>query len=447
MTSRFADRIAHVAVAHAVATLTSVAFAASLGAQPVVIRTLATPDARSAMRFGSVLNVRALPGGKLLVNDGARRQVSLLEATFATRTIVIDSVAIGGQGYGAFATPLIPYLGDSTLFVDGGSSSLVVMAPNGSIARVMAAPRPSDIRYLASSGSGVDARGNLVYRGVFVNMRTEPLNGSKTATVTFTPDSSPILRANFDTRSVDTLVRVRSSPGTRITAEEKSGRSVRVMLINPLWATDDWAVLADGSVAFVRGHDYHVDILHADGSMTNGPKLPFDWKRLSDEDKQALVDSVKLDRERVSAAAKAGALDPTGKASAVVTAPPQGFVVMKSALDGTRDAGIANPITLTTEFVPLKEIADYWPPIRAGAARADADGKLWILPTTSAQSQNGELVYDVVSNRGVLVERVRIPAGRSIAGFGKGGVVYLMTRDADGWTLERTRVVTTAASQ
>ena len=71
----------------------------------------------------------------------------------------------------------------------------------------------------------------------------------------------------------------------------------------------------------------------------------------------------------------------------------------------------------------------------------DLDGNLWILPTGSMASQNGQLVYDVINARGVLFERVRLPAGRSVAGFGKGGVVYLASVTTDGLFLERTRLV------
>jgi hypothetical protein len=43
---------------------------------------------------------------------------------------------------------------------------------------------------------------------------------------------------------------------------------------------------------------------------------------------------------------------------------------------------------------------------------------------------------------GELFERVRPPEGRSIAGFGRSGIVYLMWRDgANGWFIERPRVV------
>ena len=43
----------------------------------------------------------------------------------------------------------------------------------------------------------------------------------------------------------------------------------------------------------MRGRDYRVEYLGADGTWTSSSKLPYDWQRLTDEDKQKLVDSVK----------------------------------------------------------------------------------------------------------------------------------------------------------
>ena len=99
---------------------------------------------------------------------------------------------------------------------------------------------------------------------------------------------------------------------------------------------------------------------------------------------------------------------------------------------------------LNYEVGPHKDLPDYYPPIRQGAALGDADGNVWILPATSAQSKAGELVYDVVNGRGTLTHRVRLPLGRSIAGFGRAGVVYLMSKEGVGWRLERA-VLSTAA--
>jgi hypothetical protein len=44
----------------------------------------------------------------------------------------------------------------------------------------------------------------------------------------------------------------------------------------------------------------------------------------------------------------------------------------------------------------------------------------------------------VIGQKGELIDRVQIPSGRQIVGFGKGGVVYMMARDDSGAWLERT---------
>jgi hypothetical protein len=46
----------------------------------------------------------------------------------------------------------------------------------------------------------------------------------------------------------------------------------------------------------------------------------------------------------------------------------------------------------------------------------------------------------VISRKGQLVDRVQIPAGRSILGFGAGGAVYLQNRDGASVTIERASV-------
>ena len=435
--------------------------------QAVPIRELGTAEARSVASFGNIFGVRPLAGGKVLVNDGIRRQLVVLDATFATRTISIDSVATGGQSYGPRASPLIPFLGDSSLFVDGQSLTLLVIDPTGKMARVMSAPKPGDLSALASSASGVDAKGNLVYRGRFVitpNLPTSPSSGQNTPAVQV-PDSQPVVRADFDTRIVDTIGRVKVQSGNRaVVSQDANGKMIARTTINPLSTIDEWAVLSDGTIAFVRGQDYHIDFVQPDGKRTSSPKLPFDWKRLTDEDKQALIDSARaaIDKQVADARASApnpAAADRAASLAAMMALAPymtggsgMGGVSMGGASMGGGGGGggggmpamaMAMMPTMITEFVPLKEIADYYPAIRPGAVKADLDGNLWILPTSSAQSKAGELIYDLVNNRGVLTQRVRVPVGRSIAGFGHNGVVYLMQRDqaTGGWFLERTRIL------
>lgn len=455
------------------ATLTGVCLIAvcsvprSAAAQTIPIRELAAPNARSTESFGTIFGVRQLNGGKVLVNDGTRRQLIILDEKFATRTIAIDSAMTGGQSYGPRASPLIPYLADSSFFVDGASLTLLVIDPNGKITRVMSAPKPGDVSALASGAAGVDARGNLVYRG------RSPISSTTTAG-TATPasqasDSQPIVRADFDTRKVDTLGRVKVRSGGRtIVAQDPNGKMIATTTVNPLSTIDEWGVMSDGTVAFVRGHDYHVDFLAPDGKAYAGAKLPFDWKRLTDGDKQALVDSARNAINKAVSDARAKAANPAeadraaSMATMMALASAMGMSTGGGMGGGSMGGGMgATPAaasgmaasgppmgtmpampTMITEFVPLNEIADYYPAIRAGAVKADLDDNLWILPTSSAQSKAGELIYDIVNKQGMLTQRVRLPLGRSVAGFGHDGVVYLMQRDANGaWFLERSRLV------
>ena len=47
-------------------------------------------------------------------------------------------------------------------------------------------------------------------------------------------------------------------------------------------------------------------------------------------------------------------------------------------------------------------------------------------------------IYDVINAKGEVIDRVQVPPGRQIIGFGKGGVVYLQARDDKGSWIERT---------
>ncbi len=399
----------------------------------------------STQTFGAILGLNHLPGGSVLVNDAGRRQVLKLSPSLATEAVIIDSTPGTSSSYGARPIPLIRYLGDSSLFVDQASSSLLVIDPSGRITRAMAAPNPSDLRMLVSAPAYVDPQGRMVYRG-------SVLSGAPSAAGTppaGTPPM-PLLRADFDRRAVDTLGMVRAGNGTRGSMMAGPDGKLQIKrIVDPLHIVDEYAVLSDGSVAIVRGQDYHVDIIGPDGSMRQGKKLPFDWKRLSDDDKERLRDSVlKAPQPRATPSGAGPTVMSSGGASAgggasftigSSSSPLQSTRITSDMLAGGA-ASIANANS-SVEVIPIKEMADYLPSIRAGAARPDLDGNLWLLPNTSAQSVDGELVYDVVNREGILTHRVRVPKGRSVVGFGAGGVVYLTAGErSTGFTLERSTV-------
>ena len=97
----------------------------------------------------------------------------------------------------------------------------------------------------------------------------------------------------------------------------------------------------------------------------------------------------------------------------------------------TRPAG-ARGFGPQVNLVPANELPDYRPAFANGSVRADAEGKLWVRILPAKPSAGGGPEYDVIDRNGKLVDRVALPRGTTIAGFGAGGVVYLGVRDAAG---------------
>lgn len=295
------------------------------------------------------------------------------------------------------------------------------------------------------------------------------------------PDSVPVVRVNFDTRKADSVAWVKVPKNETSMARGEDGSMRITAKINPLPQGDDWALLSDGTIAVIRVLDYHVDYYSVDGKHVASPRLPFDWKRIGDEDKVKMVDSLKT--------------------------------LAKAAADRAAAQGGNNAFRMNFEVVAPEKLPDYYPPIRAGSTLADKDGNLWILPSTSnlsaqiAQQMMGggggrggfggapggggppgaagaagatgagraagdttgrggrggggaggmggmaglmpgmtaammaPLVYDVVSRKGELTHRVQLPAGRQIVGFGPNGVLYLSAREGREVFIEKTRIL------
>ncbi len=59
---------------------------------------------------------------------------------------------------------------------------------------------------------------------------------------------------------------------------------------------------------------------------------------------------------------------------------------------------------------------------------ADGDNHVWICPAPT-QPVPGFSVWEVINRQGALIDQVRVPVNRTIAGFGP-GVVYLVAEDA-----------------
>jgi hypothetical protein len=412
--------------------------------QGVPVLGVTATAARTTTTLGAVLGVRELPGGRVLVNDAGRHQIKVFDSTFVTGTVALDSTDGASNSYGPRPSNIVRYLGDSTLFTEVVSRDVLVLDRNGQVARALALPTYEDgvvpFPMTFPMPSAIDNKGRLLAHGG-TRVRGDPITH-----MAVLADTSLILRADLDTRQVDIVGAVHTGSGEKNRSDPpENGNRVVTSIIQPVPTEDSWSVLSDGTVAFVRGRDYHVDWILPDGTKSTTDKLPFDWKRLSDTDKQQLVDSARVVWDSL--------MNIRNKRNATPPANGRGMNDAGSGPGGgtgRSSGGVAAPgqqgSIQRIEFVPLSEIPDYYPPIRRNSSMADLDGNLWVLPTTSAQSQHGELVYDVVNPKRGLFERVRLPVGRSIAGFGKGGVIYLQSGDrTNGFYLEKVKLDATKA--
>jgi hypothetical protein len=410
------------------ATATTLCSATASAQQPVPVRDLGPVIAKTAETIWLMMNVRQFNDGRVLVSDGAKRRLLLFDSTLAQATVVADTLGTTSFNYGRGAATLVPYVGDSVLFTDFPSQSLLVLNSLGAVIRVTAPPKASDLVNIRNSTVGADVRGRIVYRGTPTLPPRAP-----GAPPPPQADSIPIVRGDFATRKVDTLGmlgRPGDSPPT-MPVMGADGKTTFKMVINPVVFVDDWTMNADGAIAILRAHDYHIDWIDPDGTRRSSPKLPFDRRRMTDEDKLKVIDSTRKVFEAFDLGGRGGMTLPEA----------QGRGLSEQALRVIVNSDGSKTVPVTLEFVPLNQIPDYMPPTRGGSMSADRDGNIWILPLTSAQSRKGGLVYDVVNRAGELSERVEVPVGRSVVGFGRGGIVYLMSGDrTKGFMLERARM-------
>lgn len=360
-------------------------------------------EARAIHPLGNAYGLHVLSDGRVLVNDAVGNRLVLFDSSLTRITLVAaDSGAATKYGDGGLV--LVPAPADTTLILDPRAVGFWVLDPNGKVARVIAAPKPSDITMLVqlTGIAYLDTRTRLVYRGIPAPPRIVPGSAPPASN-----DSMPLVRGDFETRQLDTVGMIRVSRSkTRMEQQPPSpgfpsGRRVFTTITNPILISDDWVVASDGTIAIIRAADYHIDWIRLDGTKYSTPKMPFDWRRLTDEDKQRLIDEARLFREKLNAR-----------------------------------IGVNIPF----EPVPINEMDDYMPTVRPNSARADLDGNVWIPPTTSLDASPGSLVYDVVNTKGEVTRRVQIPAGRTLVGFGRGGVLYYTTGEPGSMFIERARI-------
>ena len=356
--------------------------------------------------IANVYVIRVMSDGSVILNDGSKRRLLLIDTSMKKFKVIADTAGESKVGFGNQVGGMLFFPGDSIAFVDRPSQALSVVDSKGNVGRTFGPPKAADMGYFLYSGTsnyglpGFDAKGRLYYRAGLppVPPRYEMMGKDS---VQVGADSAPLVRADLDRRTIDTIAYLRIPANRAILTRYANGGMSVMSVANPLPSMDDWAYFSDGTVAILRALDYHIDWIMPDGTRRSTPKMPFDWRQLPAEEKQRMVDST------------VHLLDSLRTAS------------MKRAMDANGGKIPANSIFPEQKVVPPDLLPDYFPPLRPGSQmRVDLDGNLWIMPSTSIQAKGG-ILYDVVNRNGEIIERVQIPAGRNLHGFAPGGIIYL----------------------
>ena len=287
--------------------------------------------------------------------------------------------------------------------------------------------RPTDAFLLSQTTNGIpgfDADGRLIYRSNFRYLPGREGGSGAPTPPPVQPDSAPILRVDMTTHRADTIGTVTlPKPMQQSSFVAPDGKRVMSATVNPLQLQDDWVVTSDGTVAIVRARDYHIDWISTDGKTVESPKLPHNWQRLTDDDRATVIATTR----------------------AIVDSLVKGMMSQPQAANISYNIGVVAP----------NELLDYVSPFNPAFTKADLDGNVWVQAAfkprggipgllTRRGRPRSRCTRSSIA-RGEMIDRIQLPKGRQIIGFGP-GVVYLAAQDSTYVPPSLTNMVTANAS-
>ena len=133
------------------------------------IRPLGAVIAKAPVTFDTLINVRGLSDGRILVNDAVGFKLIALDATFTKVTVWSDTTASSKRNYGVAPAVIMPVAADSSVLLELRTQSFTTVDPQGNFGRVFALPKSGDGTAVALStmygGAGIDPQGRLVHFG------------------------------------------------------------------------------------------------------------------------------------------------------------------------------------------------------------------------------------------------------------------------------------------
>lgn len=382
------------ALVGAVVTATLLVAAPAPAQASVPTRTLSKPMLEYGEPFSSLSGFRELKDGRVIVADARDKVLQVIDLATG------KSEKIGREGAGpaewSMPSRLYAYQGDSTMMTDFSNGRYFIMTPDGKPGSTMR--EPDQGRLARASLVGTNVFGQLIMSEDVYDMKAQSSTGL-----------SHILRWDRRSGRTDSLATLQGPKGEKNGATMSGNGMIRTFTNLPLAARDVAVAAPDGRVAVVRASPYRVEWYHQDGIVVHGMPATPSAVRVTEAEKKAFLDS-QLRPGSFQMRAAGGALPSAGGASSGARTP---------SFSAAEAEAMTNP-EMTWPAVK--------PPFPVGGAMVASDGRLWV-PRTRAYNDSIP-TYDVFDTAGRVVERIALPKGARLVGFGK-GVVYLSRIDED----------------
>ena len=341
-----------------------------------------TMMAAMAARMGPEGRGSATLDSTLLLRPASRvARVVLLNASLTTVTPIGNT----GSGPGEYAEPegLVAGPKDTTLLIDASRGDILVIDQAGRIVGSKTTP-VAQVALIAPGGLAIDHAGRLLYQPRVQESRNNP-GGMEIVT----PDTAPITAYDFTTRGTIPVaqVHVEKASSTMESDSTKPGTMRMRLQTFPFPTIDDWVMMPDGTIAIIRGADFHVDWIAPNGKIRSTPPIQYAKVAVTDSDK----------------------------------------VKFRARHHMFGDSLPMMPRNVSMTQLEPDSFPKFKPPFSARGAKAAPDGTIWIpARIISPAAKEG---YDVIGPDGRVRERVHLAKGQVLVGFGK-GVVYVTVSDA-----------------
>ena len=357
--------------------MTSGAASGRVAAQPSRLITLAKPTAELNEPFTSILSIRELSDGRVIISDSRDKVVQL--ADFRKQQVVKIGTAGAGPGEYKFPQRLYSLKSDSTLLHDIGNDRYLLILPNGKPGPTRPAVEVSGYR---SELIGVDNIGRLYFKA--------------SPTAAAPGPTRVVLRYNAQTKQLDSVATLMEPVGEMVMAHALPGGMLRFATNMPYVPRDVATVTTDGAVIVARVNDYHIEWFGSKSPRMAGAPVAYTPIAITAQERRTF-----MERQ-----IRPGAI--------VSNANPNAGRSAKTMKEVPEDPGMTWPANI--------------PPFLDGALSVDGSNRVWVKRTVVFSDPSA--TYDVFDATARRVLTVKLPPKAKLVGFGR-GFVYLVRIDED----------------